>query len=273
MNTSSTIDKIARALAQAQAAFKDVAKSKENTYDRYRYAQLEDYRDAIVAGLGNAGLSIATSIEEVVRLEDRQTKNGGTEHAVMVRMSQRIIHDSGEWIETTVYGEGQDRGDKAIYKAITGARKYGLASALNLATSDDPEGDDQPRPKQAVPAAKPTPKPARPEPKIEAHIGPPPVEPKAKAHTVELPQEPANPAEPQKTVEAATTGAEMAALRKAARDAAIKAGIRDRAECFGVASAAIGRTVNDWSDLSSDELRKARAQFDSITEMLQKEAA
>lgn len=263
MNTSSTIDKIARALAQAQAAFKDVAKSKENTYDRYRYAQLEDYRDAIVAGLGNAGLSIATSIEEVVRLEDRQTKNGGTEHAVMVRMSQRIIHDSGEWIETTVYGEGQDRGDKAIYKAITGARKYGLASALNLATSDDPEGDDQPRPKQAIPAAKPTPKPtAKPEPKPEAAEP----APAAKIHTVELPKD-----EPQKTADT-TTGAEMATLRKAARDAAIRAGVRDRAECFGIVSAAVGREVTDWNGLSADDLRRAKLQFDSITDMT-KEAA
>lgn len=106
----------------------------------------------------------------------------------------------------------------------------------------------------------------------EAQIVPQAEPPAAKIHTVELPAEPAKPAEPKKTVEA-TTGAEMASLRKAARDAAIKAGIRDRDECFGVASAAIGRTVNDWSDLSADELRKAREQFDSITVMMQKEAA
>lgn len=261
MRTSEKIDNISKALASAQAAFKDVAKSKENTYDRYRYAQLEDYRDAIVAGLGNAGLSIATSVEEVVRLEDRQTKNGGTEHAVMVKMSQRIIHESGEWIETDVYGEGQDRADKAIYKAITGARKYGLAAALNLATSDDPEGDDSPKPTIHRPVAKPQPKSEKPAPAPE-----PP-----KKHTVELPAEPAEQPKPQ--IDASTTGAEMANLRKQARDAAIKAGVRDRAECFGIVSAAVGREVADWNGLSADDLRKARAQFDSITEMTQKEAA
>lgn len=106
----------------------------------------------------------------------------------------------------------------------------------------------------------------------EAQIVPQAEPPKAVKHTVELPKD-EPPAEPPKTTEASTTGAEMASLRKAARDAAIKAGIRDREECFGVASAAIGRTVTDWSDLSADELRKARAQFDSITEMMQKEAA
>lgn len=263
MRTSEKIDNISKALAAAQAAFKDVAKSKENTYDRYRYAQLEDYRDAIVAGLGNAGLSIATSIEEVVRLEDRQTKNGGTEHAVMVKMSQRIIHESGEWIETDVYGEGQDRADKAIYKAITGARKYGLAAALNLATSDDPEGDDSPKPTIQKPVAKPQPKSEKPAPAPE-----PP-----KKHTVELPAEPTVTEQPKPSTDATTTGAEMASLRKQARDAAIRAGVRDRAECFGIVSAAIGREVADWNGLSADDLRKAREQFDSITEMMQKEAA
>ena len=132
---------------------------------------------------------------------------------------------------------------------------------------------DKPMPQQPVKRQRAEPK-VEPMPQAEeAQIVPQAVEP-PKIHTVELPKdEPQKPAAPQKTTEASTTGAEMASLRKAARDAAIKAGIRDREECFGVASAAIGRNVTDWSDLSADELRKARAQFDSITEMLQKEAA
>lgn len=101
----------------------------------------------------------------------------------------------------------------------------------------------------------------------EAQIVPQTEPPVSKVHTVELPKE-----EPQKAAEAATTGAEMAALRKAARDAAIKAGVRDRAECFGIVSAAVGREVADWNGLSADDLRKARDQFDSITDMT-KEAA
>ena len=115
---------------------------------------------------------------------------------------------------------------------------------------------------------------ADPAPKVEeAQIVQPPAHEPPKKHTVELPADP-KPAEPPKpNTEASTTGAEMASLRKAARDAAIKAGIRDREECFGVASAAIGRNVTDWSDLSADELRKARAQFEQITAMEQKEAA
>ncbi len=133
----------------------------------------------------------------------------------------------------------------------------------------DFDADKQPQP-QPVKRQKAEPKSEPTHQAEEAQIVPQAEPPKI--HTVELPAEPAKPAEPQKAADT-TTGAEMASLRKAARDAAIKAGIRDRAECFGVASAAIGRTVTDWSDLSADELRKAREQFDSITDMMQKEAA
>ena len=54
----------------------------------------------------------------------------------------RLSHaESGEWIEIDIIGEGYDRGDKAVYKAITGARKYGLACLFDLVTTDDPETD------------------------------------------------------------------------------------------------------------------------------------
>jgi len=146
MKTSETITKIAAAISKAQSKFKDVAKSGENAYDRYKYAQLEDYRDAVVAGLGECELAVITTVDNVIPCEPRTTKNGGVEQVVRVHLTQRIIHSSGEWIETECFGEGQDRSDKAIYKAITGARKYAMCSALNLATSDDPEGDEDKQP-------------------------------------------------------------------------------------------------------------------------------
>jgi len=81
----------------------------------------------------------------------------------------------------------------------------------------------------------------------------------------DLQQEPTE--HPKPHTDASTTGAEMAALRKAARDAAIHAGIKDRTECFGVASAAVGRDISDWGDMSADELRKATDQFETISAM------
>jgi hypothetical protein len=142
MNSSEAMDKLCPALKAAQAGFKRVGKSGENTYDRYKYATLEDYVDSIREALAEHGFSILSSVEDVVRLDARTTKNGGIEHAVQVQLRVRLIHESGQWIEACGFGEGQDRADKAIYKAVTGARKYALASMLNLATTDDPERDE-----------------------------------------------------------------------------------------------------------------------------------
>lgn len=143
MNTSTNTKEIATALAAAQGEFRSVQKSGNNTYDRYKYAKLEDYVEAVGNVLPKHGLSRLASVEEIIPMDDRETQNGKKEHVVRVKLVLRIMHTSGEWIEMPSYGEGQDRADKAIYKAITGAHKYALASALGLATTDDPENDDR----------------------------------------------------------------------------------------------------------------------------------
>jgi len=161
MLQSESIAKLAEALVSAQSEFRNVSKSGENAYDHYRYAKLEDYIAVASPVLTKHGLSLISSVTEQIPLEDRKTAKGGIEHAVRIRLAMRIVHVSGEWIEADAYGEGQDRADKAIYKAITGARKYGYASALGLATTDDPEADEgTSQEATAPPASRQAPKPA-----------------------------------------------------------------------------------------------------------------
>lgn len=160
MKSSDSIKELAAALAAAQAEMGGVGKSGKNDYDRYKYAKLEDYVNAAHAVMHKHGLSFVSGAEEIIPLDDRTTQKGGTEHAVRVKVVGRIIHASGEWVETSAWGEGQDRADKAVYKAITGARKYLLASAFDLATTDDPEADEhvgRSGPPQQRPQARPAP--------------------------------------------------------------------------------------------------------------------
>lgn len=49
-----------------------------------------------------------------------------------------------EYIETTVYGDGLDTGDKATGKAMTYADKYALMKAYKISTGDDPDKDASP---------------------------------------------------------------------------------------------------------------------------------
>ena len=54
------------------------------------------------------------------------------------------IDKPGEFIETTVYGDGLDTGDKASGKAMTYADKYALMKAYKLSTGDDPDKEASP---------------------------------------------------------------------------------------------------------------------------------
>jgi hypothetical protein len=49
------------------------------------------------------------------------------------------VENPEEYIETTVYGDGIDSGDKAPGKAMTYADKYALLKAYKIETGDDPD--------------------------------------------------------------------------------------------------------------------------------------
>lgn len=54
------------------------------------------------------------------------------------------LDNPSEYVETTVYGDGLDTGDKAPGKAMTYADKYALMKAYKLSTGDDPDKEASP---------------------------------------------------------------------------------------------------------------------------------
>ena len=135
--------RVSAALVKAQAEIHAAYKGGNNTFDKYKYSKLEDFWEVAKPVLAKHGLSLAIATIDTMTLEARQTKNGGIEHAVRVKVLATLRHESGEYLDFPGYGEGQDRADKAIYKAITGARKYVLAGVLAIPTTDDPEADEK----------------------------------------------------------------------------------------------------------------------------------
>lgn len=159
MRQSEQIDKVSAALVAARSKMRPVGKSGDNKFDKYRYAKLEDYIEATDSDIIANGLSVLTEVVGVETMETRPTKNGGNEYPVRVKLAVRLLHTSGQWIECDAFGEGQDRGDKGLYKAITGGRKYALACVFGLSTTDDPEAteghDAAPPPAQRATPPKP----------------------------------------------------------------------------------------------------------------------
>lgn len=141
---SAETDKIMPALLAARRAMGagEVGKNSKNAHFNYTYANLESYFDLVNEQLLANGLILVQSVADASELPPFTTKKGEHQNYVRVILSSRLIHESGQWIESYSCGAGVDAGDKSDYKAITGARKYGVAGILWLVTSDDPEIDN-----------------------------------------------------------------------------------------------------------------------------------
>lgn len=110
-----------------------VPKNGRNEFHGYQYALERDIVDAVRGRLAGLGVFITTSVASAAKQGDLTEIT--TEHT---------FHDAetGESLTVTGYGQGQDKGDKGGYKAITGAIKYFLLKNFLIATGDDPEHDD-----------------------------------------------------------------------------------------------------------------------------------
>jgi hypothetical protein len=113
---------------------------------KYKYASEAGFLAALRPAMVKHGLVLMPSCEEI--------KESGSK--VYVRMSYTLAHTSGAvWHEKlSMWGCGMDSGDKAIYKAETGANKYMLFKLFSIPTGDDPEAGKQPEEQAAKPAEK-----------------------------------------------------------------------------------------------------------------------
>lgn len=107
-----------------------------NSFDRYKYFSEAQYKELFTELLSKHGLELNfDEIEYVTFSVEGKQPNG--------RMPKLRFYlydvDTGFYETTTITGEGIDKGDKAGYKAYTGALKYYLADKFMVATGDDPE--------------------------------------------------------------------------------------------------------------------------------------
>lgn len=142
MQHSTEFNEVVKAIAAARQDMGKVFKDGYNETQRYKFASFESFMDAADEALVKHGLIVITSADSFLPCERAPTKTGTNQYGCYITLSLRVIHvESCQWYEIVSYGDGQDFGDKAIYKANTGSRKYGYAMLFGLATTDDPEAD------------------------------------------------------------------------------------------------------------------------------------
>ncbi len=141
-----------QAVRKALASAGPVQKDKKNDYSSYNYLSEAKYKEIFTKLLSEHGLELTGSC---ISEKEIQTNHGKSICGRIVTWLFTLTDtDTGYYEESQVTAEGWDTGDKAIYKAHTGALKYYLANTFMVASDDDAEKDTQ-QPMQYQKNAKP----------------------------------------------------------------------------------------------------------------------
>jgi len=143
---------LALKLSQIMTALQRLPKNGYNDFHKYHYVQEADVTDELRGIMAQTHIVLFSQVDSVSREADLTT----------AWMTFTLMDaDSGETHVARWPGQGQDKNDKGIAKAITAATKYFLLKTFMLSAGDDPEQDtvptDRPRSDSRPKAAKSTP--------------------------------------------------------------------------------------------------------------------
>ena len=127
MNQSAELDKLATALAAAQAALSGAKKSAINPHFKNHYATLQDVWEAAREVLAPNGLSVVQTYEAT--------------DGKLMNIRTTLLHTSGQWIAGVLSMAPQQANPQGIASASTYGRRYGLASILGIVADEDDDGE------------------------------------------------------------------------------------------------------------------------------------
>jgi len=138
-----TTKSLVRKLAEIVQEMDSVEKRGENKFQNYKYVKAADVAWAVRKALSERNIYLVSDMVHIRNYEIPAKE--GVMQAVDVTMEFSFF--DGDDPKTTplvfhAYGTGTDKGDKAVYKAMTGALKYGLRHAFLIPDESDPEADE-----------------------------------------------------------------------------------------------------------------------------------
>jgi hypothetical protein len=114
---------IAKAMLECQIEIKNATKDRENSHFKNVYATLESVLEAVKETASKHSILI-------VQTTDRDEKGSYI-------LTTRLIHDSGEQIETKIHLLLDKQNMQALGSAITYARRYSIAALFCIGQEDD----------------------------------------------------------------------------------------------------------------------------------------
>ena len=180
MKTSDSIAKIAPALLKAQKLITFASKDSANPFFKSKYADLPTVIDAIKQHLNDndimfiqtidssteknvADFSFGEILNALSQYPDNSTQKAKIMSAISdqvnhggghIRLTTRIVHSSGEWIEGTATMPIVKNDPQAYGSAATYARRYSLAAIVGLYQDDDDANAATHQVKKEAPKAK-----------------------------------------------------------------------------------------------------------------------
>lgn len=136
-NNKSLFGKVARVMG----AVRRLPKDGTNTFDKYQYISADNAFENIGRAMAEVNLVALPSVLELTTTEGT-TKQGGVQLRTLIHGSITLADgDSGETWTSDWWGEGVDRGDKSVNKAMTAMMKYYLLRLFMVGSGEDADAD------------------------------------------------------------------------------------------------------------------------------------
>ena len=112
-----------------------VGKDGQNTFDKYKYRSIDAVMNAMHPAMAKHGVFVTPEVLEQSR-EERSSKNGGVLIYSITKVKYTFYTADGSSVTATVIGEGMDKGDKSMNKAMSAAFKYALVQVFCIPTEE-----------------------------------------------------------------------------------------------------------------------------------------
>lgn len=115
-----------------------IAKSDTNKFDNYKYRGIDAVYNALAPLLAKHGLCVLPRVLDRESVERSSAKGSVLFHTTLTVEFDLVAAEDGSKHVIRAIGEGMDRGDKSVNKAMTAAYKYAMFEVFCIPT----EGDD-----------------------------------------------------------------------------------------------------------------------------------
>lgn len=133
---------IYKAIADVLSEVGAVGKDGQNTFDKYRYRSIDAVMNAMHPAMAKHRVFVIPEVLEQSR-EERGAKSGGVLIYSIIKVRYTFYAEDGSSLTATVIGEGMDKGDKSVNKAMSAAFKYALFQVFCIPTDEFSDSEDE----------------------------------------------------------------------------------------------------------------------------------